>query len=149
VLLVMRAVLSAVSILMAACLCTHTTSATSTATTDRAEVSANVITESLRGAGLVVDDAGHVKQPFWTVPAHVFGADGGDLQIYEFTTARAARDAAAQVSPTGGSIGATMMTWMAAPHFFQRDRVIVNYVGSSPRVLAELQKLMGTQFAGQ
>jgi hypothetical protein len=38
---------------------------------------------------------------------------------------------------------------MAPPHFFRRSATIVNYLGENPRVLAELQRLFGPQFAGQ
>lgn len=107
------------------------------------------IADTLRKAGLEVTDAGTVQQPFFTVPAHVILVDGNDLQIYEFGTAEEAEHAASQVAPNGGSIGTTMMSWMAPPHFFRKERVIANYLGSNEKTLAELQRLFGAQFAGR
>jgi hypothetical protein len=108
---------------------------------------AQSVVSALRAAGLTVEDAGFVEQPFFTGRAHVYGVEG-DVQVYEFASASAAQQAAAQVSPTGGSIGSQHMSWMAPPHFFRKENVVVIYLGSSPRVLAELQNLMGAEFAG-
>lgn len=110
--------------------------------------SASVVA-ALRDAGLEVRDAGTVEQPFFGVPAHVYVVDGRDLQLYEFAAADDAERAAAQVAPSGSPIGTSMVTWMAPPHFFRKDRLIANYIGTSERVLAELQRLFGPQFAGR
>lgn len=110
--------------------------------------SASIIA-ALREAGLTVRDGGTVDQPFFGVPARVYVIDDRDLQLYEFPTATDAESAAAQVAPTGSPIGTTMVTWMEPPHFFRKDRLIVNYIGTSERVLAELQRLLGAQFAGR
>jgi hypothetical protein len=107
------------------------------------------VVDNLRNAGVVIEDAGIVEQPFFPVSAHVYRVDGDDLQVYEFATPAEAEAAAAQVSPNGGAIGTTMMHWMAPPHFFRKDRLIVNYLGNSPKVMGELQRLLGAQFAGQ
>jgi hypothetical protein len=105
------------------------------------------VAAALRAAGLTVEDAGIVEQPFFTGRAHVYVVEG-DVQVYEFASADAAQQSAAQVSPTGGSIGTQQMSWMAPPHFFRKQQLVVIYLGSSPKVLAELQNLMGAQFAG-
>lgn len=105
--------------------------------------------DSLRAAGFTVRDAGRVEQPFFRVPDHVLVVNDSDLQLYEFATAAEAADAAAQIDATGSTIGTTKMSWMAPPHFFRRDRTIANYLGSDARILAELERLFGPQFAGQ
>lgn len=110
--------------------------------------SASSLAAALRAGGLTVEDAGIVEQPFFTGRAHVYIVEG-DVQVYEFASAGAAQQAAAQVSPTGGSIGTQQMTWMAPPHFFRKDNLVVIYLGSSPKVLGELQKLLGAEFAGR
>lgn len=112
------------------------------------ELTTSSLVASLRGAGLTLEDAGMVEQPFFTVPAHVYTVEG-DLQIYEFRSAADAESAAAQVAPNGMTIGTSQVSWMAAPHFFRKDRLVVNYLGSSPKVLTELQRILGAQFAGQ
>ena len=113
-----------------------------------AELTTSSLVATLRSAGLSLEDAGMVEQPFFTVPAHVYTVEG-DLQIYEFRSAADAERAAAQVAPNGTSIGTSQVSWMAAPHFFRKDRLVVNYLGSSPKVLAELERNLGAQFAGQ
>ena len=80
---------------------------------------------------------------------HVFSVEGGDLQLYEFASPADAANAAAQVSPDGGSIGTESMTWMAAPHFYRRGRVIAIYLGASAKVASALERIMGRAFAGR
>ena len=105
--------------------------------------------DDLRAAGFSVRDAGVVEQPFFAVPAHVYVVNEGDLQVYEFATAADAQAAAATVASNGMTIGTTKVGWMAVPHFFRGERTIVNYLGSDEKVLAELQRRFGPQFAGQ
>ena len=107
------------------------------------------LTARLRAAGLTIEDAGQVEQPFFTRRAHVFVVNGEDLQVYQFASAEAAANAAAEVAPTGGSIGTTMMTWMASPHFYRKERVIAIHIGSNDAVTRALGEAMGPQFAGQ
>lgn len=107
------------------------------------------IDDELRAAGLKVEDAGEVEQPFFPVPAHVYVVEGGDVQVYQFDSETTAAAEAAKVSANGMTIGTSSMHWMAPPHFFRRGATIVNYIGENRRVLAELERLMGRQFAGQ
>ena len=116
---------------------------------ETASLNAATLAGSLRTAGLAVQDAGKVEQPFFAVPAQVYQVEGRDLQVYEFATPADAERAATQVAPTGSPIGTSMVTWMAPPHFFRKDRLIVNYIGTSDKVLSELQRLLGPQFAGR
>ena len=122
---------------------------TSTEAAPSPGVTADGLIDALRQAGLHVEDAGVVEQPFFPVPARVFVVDGDDLQLYEFAEVANAEAAAAQVGPGGSTIGTSSMTWLAPPHFFRKGRLIVNYLGSSPRTLDELRRLLGPQFAGQ
>lgn len=115
-----------------------------TATTTTAPIATD-----LHAAGLTVRDAGTVEQPFFTVPAHVLVVNDGDLQLYEFSTAAEAEAAAATVGASGTTIGSSNVAWMAPPHWFRKERTIANYLGSDPKVLAELQRIFGPQFAGQ
>lgn len=107
------------------------------------------VATALTNAGLTVRDAGVVEQPFFPVPARVYVADDEDVQVYEFASAAEAERAAATVSPNGSSIGTTSMSWMAPPHFFRKDALIVNHLGTNEKTLRALQTLLGPQFAGQ
>jgi hypothetical protein len=129
--------------------CAGRTATDTTAPPATQAFSASSLIDSLRQSGLTLRDAGTVEQAFFVVPARVYVIDDRDLQIYEFATSAQAQDAARQVAPSGSPIGTTMVTWMADPHFFRKDRLIVNYIGTSDRVLGELQRLLGPQFAGR
>lgn len=122
---------------------------TTVASSDGAVTSAASLAAALRATGVTVEDAGMVEQPFFTVPAHVYVVGGEDVQVYEFRTAAEAEQAARQVAPNGGTIGTASMSWMAPPHFFRHDRLIVNYLGRSESTLRALKRLLGPQFAGQ
>ena len=107
------------------------------------------IVDALRSAGLEVEDAGPIEQSFFTVPAHVYVVEGGDLQVYRYPSEAAAKADAEKVDPKGSPIGTSMVSWIAPPHFFRRGDTIVNYLGSNERVLEILRREMGPQFAGQ
>ena len=133
--------LAVVAVFLAGC-------AQNTASNGGARQSSSVA-EELRAAGLRVEDAGQVEQPFFPVPAHVWLVEGGDVQVYQFASEDAAAAEAGKVSANGSTIGTSSMHWMAPPHWFRRGPTIVNYLGENARVLAELERLMGRQFAGQ
>jgi hypothetical protein len=75
--------------------------------------------------------------------------DGADVQVFEYESVKALQADADQVAPDGGSIGTTMITWVASPHFFRSGRVLVLYVGDDGAVLERLQDVLGEQFAGR
>ena len=83
--------------------------------------------------------------------------NGEDIQAFEFGSAEEADAAAGGVSATGSSIVTTMadgtrmasmITWVAPPHFYKAGKLIVIYVGSDNDVIDALQDAMGPQFAG-
>ncbi|HEY5610073.1 MAG TPA: hypothetical protein VIL97_02610 [Thermoanaerobaculia bacterium] len=41
-----------------------------------------------------------------------------------------------------------MPMWIAPSHFFQRDRLIVIYLGTSEKILGVLRETLGPEFAG-
>ncbi len=53
------------------------------------------------------------------------------------------------VSADGSSIGTTMMTWVATPHFYKAGKLIGLYVGDDSNVLGILEEVLGPQFAGR
>ena len=111
------------------------------------QVTPDSVVEALSRAGLEVKPAGEIEQPFWTRRAQVFTVEGDDLQFYEFADEDAARRAAGQVAPGGGSIGPSSMSWIAPPHFYRSGRTIAIYLGTNRAVLDALQSRMGNPFA--
>lgn len=69
------------------------------------------------------------------------------MQAFEYPSEAEARADAAQVAPDGSSVGASRPMWVASPHFFQRDRLIVLYVGEDQTVLKALEGALGPAFA--
>lgn len=109
--------------------------------------------KDLDGAGVEAARAGTITQPFLSGDGHVLRALEETIQVFVYPDADAARREAGGISPDGSSIvgqgTATMVTWVAAPHFFRRDRVIVLYVGEETTMLAALESVLGPPFAGR
>jgi hypothetical protein len=54
---------------------------------------------------------------------------------------------AALVAPGGTSVGTTMISEVAAPHFYRVDKMIVPYIGNEVSLLILLDGALGPQFA--
>lgn len=102
----------------------------------------------LGAAGAVVGASGTVSQPFFGPQGRVLTVNGGEVQAFEFPSVEEADSVAATISPSGSSIGTSMVGWVAPPHFYKAGRLIVIYVGNASGVINALQAAMGTQFAG-
>lgn len=109
----------------------------------------DALAEALKAQGLNVQGAGEVSQPFFSVEGRALSVGGENVQVFRYATAEAAGKDAAQVSPDGSSVGTSMMTWVAPPHFYRKDNLLVLYVGTNAEVLRALQSVMGAQFAGR
>lgn len=105
--------------------------------------------DQLRAAGATVESAGAVSQPFFSVKGQVIKVNGEDVQVFEYADAATAEAEAATVSPDGGSTGTSMITWVAAPHFYKTGKLIVLYVGNNQTTLVALETALGPQFAGR
>ncbi len=90
-----------------------------------------------------------VKQPFFSVGGTIILVDGERVQVMDYRDPGDLEDEAALISPDGSSIGTTMVSWVAAPHFFRNETAIVLYVGEDPKVIEALTSVLGPQFAGR
>ncbi len=90
-----------------------------------------------------------VKQPFFSVAGTIILVDGERVQVMEYRDPAALEAEAAHISPDGSSIGTTMVSWVAPPHFFRTETTIVLYVGENPKVIEALTSVLGPQFAGR
>lgn len=107
------------------------------------------LVDNLRATGATVEPAGELTQPFFSVNGSVIAVNGSDVQVFEYADAAAAEAEAALVSPDGSSIGTSMVGWVASPHFYQVEKLIVLYVGDSEAVTDVLESVLGQQFAGR
>lgn len=104
--------------------------------------------DRLRTEGVSVTSTGEVAQPFFSVTGQVIRVYGESVQVFEFSSAAAAENAAAQVAPDGFSIGEYQVDWVGTPHFYRQGKLIVLYVGDTPDIAQLLEKILGLQFAG-
>ncbi len=107
------------------------------------------LVDNLRATGATVEPAGELTQPFFSVNGRVIVVNGGDVQVFKYADAAAAEAEAALVSPDGSSVGTSMVAWVAPPHFYRADRLIVLYVGDSTDAIDVLEAVLGQQFAGR
>jgi len=105
--------------------------------------------DNLRAAGATVDPAGDVTQPFFSVKGQVIKVNGEDVQVFEYSDEAAVEAEAELVSPDGSSIGTSMVSWIAPPHFYNAGKLIMLYVGENSAVTDILESIVGSQFAGK
>ncbi len=105
--------------------------------------------DNLRAAGATVEPAGDISQPFFSVKGNAITVNGENVQVFEYADAATADTEAALVSPDGSSVGITMVSWVATPHFYKTGRLIVLYVGDDTAVQNVLEAVLGSQFAGR
>lgn len=104
-------------------------------------------TDALQLADQSVEFAGSVDQPFFSVPGHIIVVNGEDVQVFEYPDSAAVEAEAAQISPDASSVGTSMMSWVATPHFYTKDRLIVLYVGENESVTSALIDVLGEPIA--
>jgi hypothetical protein len=116
--------------------------------------------DALRARGLTVQAGGPAQQPFLRgegVQLRIGGAGvpAAEIQSYDYDQADLGADAAqavaedtAQIGPDGNP-ATTKITWVAPPHLYRAERLVVIYTGSEPKVQQLLSELLGPQFAGE
>lgn len=107
------------------------------------------LVDSLRANGAKVEVAGEVSQPFFSVKGKSLTVNGRDIQVFEYSDVGTAQGQASLVSADGSEVGRNKIGWVAPPHFYKADRIIVLYLGDSPEVIKALEAVLGKQFAGK
>jgi hypothetical protein len=107
------------------------------------------LVDSLRAKNVEVEIGDAVEQAFFTVKGQIIKINGVDVQIFEYEAAKNMEADAAQISTDGGSIGTSMVSWVATPHFFKSGRILILYVGDDNAVYDLLKGVLGEQFAGR
>lgn len=107
------------------------------------------LVDNLRAAGATVEPAGEINQPFFSVTGSAIMVNGENVQVFEYADAAAAEAEAGLVSADGSSIGTSIVSWVAAPHFYKAGKLIVLYVGENAATLNLLESVLGAQFAGR
>ncbi|MBI2125842.1 MAG: hypothetical protein HYU02_00785 [Thaumarchaeota archaeon] len=107
------------------------------------------LVDALRAKGLKVEPSGKLSQPFFAIEAQVIDVNGQKLQVYEYASEASMNDEASKVSPDGGSVRNSMISWVESPHFYKIGKIIVLYVGKDSTIINALNDVVGPQFAGR
>ena len=75
--------------------------------------------------------------------------NGENVQVFEYSDEASAEVEATTVSPDGSSIGTSMVSWVAPPHFYKVSKLILLYVGESGELIKVLEGTLGSQFASR
>jgi hypothetical protein len=105
--------------------------------------------EALRDQGMESEKGDAVEQAFFSATGTFVNFDSGNVQVFEYDSAEALENDAALVVSDGGSIGTTMVDWIATPHFYKKGRLLVLYIGDDAESLNVLENVLGPQFAGR
>lgn len=130
-------------------------SATTRATSHGGPVDDQVsLVDNLRQRTVTVEIGGAAEQPFLSVKGTQLRLSGDGLaspvtiESYEYDTATAATQDAEQIDPNGDP-KTSKIAWIAPPHFYRAQRLIVLYVGADAATLQLLAGVLGRPFAGR
>jgi hypothetical protein len=108
--------------------------------------------DALRSSGAAVETLGDVEQNFLSVVGKVLAVDAQHLQVYEYADRAAVRADAARFSRDGAWVstdnGTLLVNWVATPHLYRTERLLVIYVGENAETLRLLDQVLGARFAG-
>ena len=104
---------------------------------------------SLRAGGAGAEPAGDVDQPFLSIKGRMIKVHGEDVQVFQYANAAAAQAETALISRDGAAVGTRKVHWIGSPHFYQKGRLLVLYVGDTDKVQHALEAALGPQFAGK
>jgi hypothetical protein len=105
--------------------------------------------EALSDQGVDTEKGAPVEQAFFSVTGSFINFDSDSVQVFEYDSAEAMENDAALIAPDGGSIGTSMVHWVAPPHFYKKGRLLVLYTGENTDTLKLLETVLGSQFAGR
>lgn len=94
----------------------------------------------------------NVRLDMLSVTGKIVAIGSQRLQAFEYDSAESAQSDAAQFSRDGAWItrdGITeMVNWIATPHLYRNDKLLVVYVGDDTTILRLLSNTLGYPFAG-
>jgi len=109
--------------------------------------------DNLRKAGAIVYPGGEFPPDFLSAKRMIISVNGSDVNVWEYDDTASADAEAALISPDGFSLNTAtkskLVGWIASLHFYKAGRLIVLYVGESKAVTIVLERVLGSQFAGQ
>lgn len=97
---------------------------------------------ALHAQKIKVELLGLVNQPFFSVAGQRMLVDGEEIQVFEYQDGTMARLEAATIAPDGSMIGTTTINWIATPHFYQKGKLLVVYIGDNAATQAILSSFL-------
>lgn len=104
---------------------------------------------ALQAQGMDAEKGDSVEQAFFSVIGNFVNFEGESVQVFEYDSAETMESDSLLVAPDGGAIGTSMVTWVATPHFYKKDHILVLYIGDNAETLGVLESVLGPQFAGR
>ena len=102
----------------------------------------------LREKGAEAESGDSIEQPFFSVIGTTVNLNGESVQVFEYDSVETMESDAVLVDADGGSIGTSMVSWMATPHFYKKGHILVLYIGDNADILRLLESVLSAQFAG-
>jgi hypothetical protein len=112
--------------------------------------------EYLRRAGLAVKEGEDIEQFFFSVKGRSLLVNNDTVMVFEYKKPTLADAEATRISPDGFKVEMTEngrktvsnLSWLATPHFYKRERLVVLHIGDDPALQAAIEAALGPQFAG-
>lgn len=102
----------------------------------------------LQRAGAAVAEQGSFQTTPLSGRGVVLCVQGRLIQVYEYASSAERTRASKDIDPTDPShIGNSIVEWAGNPRFWQRDRIIVQYLGQDPAIEVILSSVLGPPFA--
>lgn len=102
----------------------------------------------LSAAGASVNDGGTFSPDPLSGQGVLLCVGGEPVRVYVFGSPAERSQVASRIKPSDPSnIGTSIVEWMGTPRFWQRDRVLVLYLGQNPATETLLSSLLGEPFA--
>lgn len=101
--------------------------------------------DSLKAAGAQVEMGDEIDQSFFDVEGKIVRVNGADVQVFEFANEADRAAASGQISADGTEIGTSIIRWIAPPHFWAHENLIVLYLGEDAAMIELLNGVLGQQ----
>ncbi len=113
---------------------------------------AKQLIERLNDDGAQIRIGGEVSSRYLSVKGNMLMLDGAQVQFFEYASAAAALADAARFAPDALTIHmdgiAQVIDWLATPHLYLHDTLIVLYVGDDVNTIERLNAALGSRYAG-
>jgi hypothetical protein len=106
------------------------------------------LVEDLTDAGADAAVSGSSSGEPLAVEATVVCVGGKEVRVYSYSSEEERAAVSARIDPTGPSnVGTSIVEWDGWPQFWQRDRILVLYLGNDEATIDLLTGLLGEPFA--